>query len=591
MMKPEEQMDFSDILTVDYLAPYRGKETGAAQLFCDGGRKHESLDGNWHYSPDPYNTCLRQRWFEERYEDPLGNSLPVDYSFDDWPVMRLPCCWNLQEEKLFWYEGAMVFTRTFRFLPGKADERVFLRLGAANYMTRVFLNGQFVGSHEGGSTPCCFDLTPYLQKDNRVVIVVDSSRDPRYVPSENTDWFNYGGLYREIGLYRLPPVFIRDFGVALVPDGTFGTVRVTATLSEAVDTEAVFSIPALGLQETLTVRKGVLSVDLPCAPELWSPEHPKVYRVTLETGADAVTDEVGFREIRVVGREILLNGQPIFLKGISCHEDSIPHGKAVTLAECEQAILDAKALGCNFMRLAHYPHTEQMARAADRLGILLWEEIPVYWTIRFSDPEVLARAENQLRELILRDRNRASVIIWSVGNENPDSDARFAFMRHLVYTARALDGTRLLSAACLVSTEKNAIADRLADELDIIGVNQYFGWYVPNFDLLPQLFENSRPDKPVILTEFGADALYGHHGTEADKGTEECQAYIYTRQLREIEKIDYVRGMTPWLLYDFRSPRRVNVLENGFNRKGLISGDRLGRKLAWQVLHDFYAQK
>ena len=591
MMKPEEQMDFSDILTVDYLAPYRGKETGAAQLFCDGGRKHESLDGNWHYSPDPYNTCLRQRWFEECYEDPLGNSLPVDYSFDDWPVMRLPCCWNLQEEKLFWYEGAMVFTRTFRFLPGKADERVFLRLGAANYMTRVFLNGQFVGSHEGGSTPCCFDLTPYLQKDNRVVIVVDSSRDPRYVPSENTDWFNYGGLYREIGLYRLPPVFIRDFGVALVPDGTFGTVRVTATLSEAVDTEAVFSIPALGLQETLTVRKGVLSADLPCAPELWSPEHPKVYRVTLETGADAVTDEVGFREIRVVGREILLNGQPIFLKGISCHEDSIPHGKAVTLAECEQAILDAKALGCNFMRLAHYPHTEQMARAADRLGVLLWEEIPVYWTIRFSDPEVLARAENQLRELILRDRNRASVIIWSVGNENPDSDARFAFMRHLVQTARALDGTRLLSAACLVSTEKNAIADRLADELDIIGVNQYFGWYVPNFDLLPQLFENSRPDKPVILTEFGADALYGHHGTEADKGAEECQAYIYTRQLREIEKIDYVRGMTPWLLYDFRSPRRVNVLENGFNRKGLISGDRLGRKLAWQVLHDFYAQK
>ena len=591
MMKPKEQMDFSDILTVDYLAPYRGMETGATQMFCDGGRKHESLDGNWHYSPDPYDTCLRQRWFEERHEDPLGNSLPVDYSFDDWPVMHLPCCWNMQEDKLFWYEGTMVFTRTFRFLPGAADGRVFLRLGAANYMTRVFLNGHFAGSHGGGSTPCCFELTPYLQKDNRIVITVDSSRDPRHVPSENTDWFNYGGIYREIGLYRLPKVFIRVFGVTLVPDGSFGTIRVTATLSEDVDTEAVFSIPELGLQETLHVRKGVLSAVLPCAPELWSPDHPKVYRVTLGIGADTVTDEVGFREIRVQGREILLNGQPIFLKGISCHEDSIPHGKAVTREECEQAILDAKALGCNFMRLAHYPHTEQMARAADRLGILLWEEIPVYWTIRFSDPDVLACAENQLRELILRDRNRASVIIWSVGNENPDSDARFAFMRHLVHIAREMDGTRLISAACLVSTEKNAIADRLADELDIIGINQYFGWYVPNFDLLPQLFENSRPEKPVVLTEFGADALYGHHGTETDKGTEECQAYVYTRQLREIAKIDYVRGMTPWLLYDFRSPRRTNVLENGFNRKGLISGDRQGRKLAWQVLHDFYAQK
>ena len=590
-MKPEAKMDFSDILTVDYLAPYQGKETGAAQLFCDGGRKHESLDGDWHYSPDLYDTCLRQHWFEERYEDPLGNSLPVDYSFDGWPVMRLPCCWNMQEEKLFWYEGTMVFTRKFRFLPGEAGERVFLRLGAANYLTRVFLNGHFAGSHEGGSTPCCFELTPFLQKDNRIVITVDSSRDPRNVPSENTDWFNYGGIYREIGLYRLPPVFVRDFGVALVPDGTFGTVRVTAALSDTVDCDADFSIPELNIQKTLQIRGGTVSADLPCAPELWTPESPKLYQVTLTVGADTVSDEVGFREIRVQGREILLNGRSIFLKGISCHEDSIPHGKAVTPAECEQAILDAKSLGCNFMRLAHYPHTDAMARAADRLGILLWEEIPVYWTIRFSDSEVLACAENQLRELILRDRNRASVIIWSVGNENPDSDARFAFMRHLAWTARSMDTTRPISAACLVSEEKNAIADRLADELDIIGVNQYFGWYVPDFNLLPQLFENSHPEKPVILTEFGADALYGHHGTEADKGTEECQAYIYTRQLHEIEKIDYVRGMTPWLLYDFRSPRRVSVLEKGFNRKGLISGDRKGRKLASQVLHDFYERK
>jgi beta-glucuronidase len=177
-----------------------------------------------------------------------------------------------------------------------------------------------------------------------------------------------------------------------------------------------------------------------------------------------------------------------------------------------------------------------------------------------------------------------------VGNENADTDSRFSFMSRLAAEARRLDGSRLISAACMVSGN-NVIADRLAEVLDVIGLNEYYGWYSPDFRKLPELFRNSRPEKPVIISEFGADALWGHHGTVEDKGTLECQAEVYRRQTEELEKIPYVRGMTPWILYDFRCPRRTHILQGYFNRKGLVTADRQDRKPAWYVLRDFYEKK
>ena len=162
----------------------------------------------------------------------------------------------------------------------------------------------------------------------------------------------------------------------------------------------------------------------------------------------------------------------------------------------------AKELGCNFMRLAHYPHNEEMAKLADELGLLLWEEIPVYWAIRFEREKTYEDAQNQLRELINRDWNRASVIIWSVGNENADTDERLKFMSALAECAHREDETRMVSAACLVNAAKNKIEDRLMEYLDIIGINEYCGWYTPDFAMLPALMENSQPDKPVIVTEI-----------------------------------------------------------------------------------------
>lgn len=573
-----------------YEREYYEKLTTADNMIYDRFREKESLNGLWKYAVDQYDTCIRQKWNEEVYYDAGGNTLPVDFSFDEWETMELPCSWNTVDRMYKLYDGSMVFTRKFMYSRENEGERVILRIGAANYLCRVFLNKQYIGMHRGGSTPFCFDITEYLQHDNRIILQVDSTRRNEQVPTANTDWFNYGGVYRDIDLIRVPAVHVRDFRVALEPDGTFHNIRARVDMSRPVSGEAVLTISELGIKQTFQVANGSGEILLEAAPELWSPENPRLYDVELSCCGDEVRDRVGFREIRVDGMDIVLNGKPVFLRGISCHEDSVEHGKALTDEERLENIRAAKELGCNFMRVAHYPHSERMAQLADEMGLLLWEEIPVYWDIHFSSEDTYSDAENQLTELIKRDYNRASVIIWSVGNENPDTDERLKFMGGLARRAHSLDSTRLVSAACLVNTQKNAIEDRLEQYLDVIGLNEYCGWYTAEWSMLPELFRNSDPKKPVIITEFGADALPGHRGTITDKGTEDCQAYVYKKQIENIRCNSYIRGMTPWILHDFRCPRRTSWLQNYYNTKGLLSADKKHRKLAFYVLQAFYKE-
>lgn len=585
--KPKIYM--SDIHLEDYTEQYEGKQATVNTMVFDSGRKKELLNGEWQYAVDQYDTCLRQQWFKEKRYDEKGYTLPLDYSFEEWPTMQLPACWNTVDREYLIYDGSMVFTRTFSYRK-EQEEKVVLKIGAANYLCRVFLNGEYMGMHRGGSTPCFLDITEALKTDNRIILVVDSTRRGEQVPTENTDWFNYGGVYRDIELIRLPSVYIKNFRIALTPDGTFEKIRVKIRLSEDVNAAAVITIDELGICKEVSVTGGIGEAVILAKPELWTPENPKLYQVRVSCLTDQVSDMVGFREIREKNGEIILNGRPIFLRGISCHEESVENGKALTDEERIQNILLAKELGCNFMRIAHYPHHERMAKLADEYGILLWEEIPVYWAIRFERQATYEDAQNQLQELITRDWNRASVIIWSVGNENADTDERLSFMGRLADCAHAEDETRLVSAACLVDSEKNQIADRLIGHLDVIGINEYCGWYTPDFEKLPQLMTNSNPEKPVIITEFGADALAGHHGTITDKGTEECQAYVYERQIETLRNISYIKGMTPWILYDFRCPRRTHYLQKYYNRKGLCSADKKYRKPAFEVLRKFYLE-
>ena len=580
----------NDILISDYKQDYAGNNALAKDLIFMGGRQTYSLNGEWHYAIDQYDTCLRQKWFLEQYFDKDGRSLPVDFSFQDWPTISLPCSVNTEKPELFWYEGPLVFTRTFSWdMQENMDKKVFLRIGAANYFSYIFLNGKYICKHEGGSTPFMWDVTEYLEKENRILIVSDNTRNHLFVPTENTDWFNYSGVYRDIELVALPTEYLKDLKVNLVPHSDFSQIRIAAETSADSGIVTV-EIPELQIATSMEIQNGKGEIVVEARPNLWSPETPILYDVTATFGQDKVVDRVGFREISVEGRDILLNGKKLFLRGVSVHEDSQFTGKALRDEERLTIIRTAKELGANYLRLAHYPHHENMAKLCDEQGILLWEEIPVYWAIAFDNPATYNNARNQLEELMCRDFNRASVIIWSVGNENLDSDDRFRFMGNLADFAHQYDNTRMVSAACLVDGETLSIKDRLAEKLDIIGVNEYIGWYSPNFEELPQLMNNSNPTKPVIISEFGADATPGLHGSVDDKGTEECQEAIYRKQIEVIRQITYIKGITPWILFDFRCPRRTAAIQGYYNRKGLVSSDRTYYKPAFSVLQSFYRE-
>ncbi|MBU1176718.1 MAG: glycoside hydrolase family 2 [Alphaproteobacteria bacterium] len=553
-----------------------------------GGRTVQPLDGNWGFVLDPFEEGLRQRWFDYDARPLSEWDMPRDYDFSpDWRAMPVPACWNTVEPELFHYEGAVWYWRDIDIAPPADGERVILRVGAANYLARAFLNGQLLGMHKGGSTPFFVDLTPALGADrNRLLIEVDSTRRLEQVPMSHFDWFNYGGLYREVSLIMVPATHIVDFGIGLDP--ATGRVRTDIALSKAVSGPAEVAI-AGGPTLTLDVVKGRGQALVDWRPELWSPESPRLYDVAVRFGDDRVSDRVGFRAFAREGTRLLLNGAPVYFKGICVHEDDAERGKATSEADIRRRFADVKALGANAVRLAHYPHHEKVAEIADELGILLWEEIPVYWAIDFANPETYADAANQLSELIRRDRNRASVVIWGVGNENADSNARLSFMSRLAELARALDPTRLTAAACLINRTEFRVEDRLAEHLDIIGLNEYFGWYEKDFADFEKLLDNSFPDRPVVISETGADAVAGCHGPDTELFTEERQALLMGMQMDTIGARDYIAGVFPWILYDFRSLRRQTSVQRGWNRKGLIAEDKSTRKRAFEVLAERYA--
>ena len=571
-----------------YEKPFDQRNLGSDGMVFTRNRDRQSLNGTWTFTIDRFDTGLRQHWYRDCHLPAEGRAAPWDYDVHNGETIEVPSCWNFLRPEYFHYEGTAWFGKHFAHAAERAGERVMLRLGASHYDTKVFLNGRFLGNHLGGSTPFFIELTDQLQDENWLFLAVNNERRLDRVPMRHTDWFNYGGVFRDVELIRLPEVYIKDFFVRLLPDRGFEALEVSVILSEVADGEAALSIPELGIDQSLPVTTGKGAAVIKAAPLLWHPETPKLYDVSLRFGEDLVTDRIGFREIRTDGQTILLNGEPIRLRGICAHEDDHEHGRVSDDRDIRRRFAHAKELGCNFMRLAHYPHHERAAEIADEVGIMLWEEIPVYWSIAFENEATFADADNQLRELILRDRNRASVIAWGVGNENADTEARLAFMRKLTETARGLDSSRLVAAACLVNQRARKIEDRLAAHLDLVGINEYYGWYEPDFADLLAIGDNYDLDRPLIITETGADAPVGRRSNEKALFSEDQMLSCYEAQFETIAKIDAVKGFCPWILYDFRSERRKNGFQKGYNRKGLIDADKETKKLAFHALRRFY---
>ena len=566
-------------------------------------RESQSLNGSWQYILDPLGEInrtpdkVRTAVFRDVSDDEIEPNVLKEYDWERAPSIDVPGAWNTQDATLTWYDQWAWYRRGFTG-GDQQNERSFVYFEGANYESVVYLNGELLGSHIGGFTPFCFEVTGLLEADdNTLVVGVNAEQNERTIPPMRADWNNYGGITRPVHLVHVPQTFVQNYRVALADENT---MEFSARVNGAAQGQTVtLEIAALGVERTLRAdADGMVSAQfaIPAGLQRWSPEEPTLYDVTVSSGGESVEDRIGFRTMRVADGEIYLNGEPLYLRGISLHEETLGEvpGRYMSEAAAYALLAEVKfGLNGNFVRLAHYPHSEAMVRQADEMGLLVWSEIPIYWDIDFANPEVLAQARRMQAENIDRDYNRASIFVWSVANETLTSDARNSFLRTLIADAREMDGTRAISLASHTVREGGGAMqfdDPVIEDIDIVSVNYYVGWYTNGpLARLEEIEWNNTTGKPMIFSELGAGALAGFESADNAKFSEDFQAAYYEANLAMAERIPTLRGLSPWILKDFRSPRRFHpTYQDGWNRKGLIAPDGR-RKDAFYVLADWYA--
>lgn len=597
------------------------------------GRSTQSLNGTWNALIDPSVFSMNDLFhYLERNARPEPSEL-MEASIENGLSLQVPGDWNSQDDRLFFYTGKVWYKRDF-YVKKEANKRYFLDFGGVNYKAYIYVNGTQVASHTGGYTSFNCEVTEQLKDgENLLVVKVNNTLTNSDIPTIRTDWMNYGGITRDVNLVTMPTAFIQNYKLQLAPDSQT-EIAGWATVTGQSTGELTVRIPELNIQQNFAIEDGHAEIRLtPKNLQLWSLEQPKSYQVIFSTEQDEVEDKIGFRSISVKDGQIVLNGAPIFLRGISMHEEAIgAEGRAHSYQHALESFARVKELGANFVRLAHYTHNRHTLRAADELGLLIWSEIPVYWNLEFANPDVLEMAKQRMREMIYRDQNRASIIFWSLGNETPISEERTQFFRNLNTYVKSLDETRLTTAALVFAGDEIQqlaekyffptlqgktfdtwdipIEDPLAEIVDVAAINQYFGWYYAGFLAKPTnmslplarktILDNMHkvrfqlPDsKPFVFSELGAGAKRGMRA-ETEGYTvfsEDYQALVYERQIDMIKNQTGLVGISPWVLKDFRSVlRQRQGLQDYWNLKGLID-DNGNPKKAFFVLQDFYRSK
>lgn len=563
------------------------------------GRDIRSLNGKWNVIIDLYDQGRGMKVY--RNQSPKGATDFYEYSFKRGLRLNVPGDWNSQMPELKYYEGTVWYARHFD-AKRLVDKRQFLYFGAVSYRCRVYLNGTEIGSHEGGFTPFQIEVTDLLNEgDNFIVVEVNNRRTKDAIPAMSFDWWNYGGVTRDVLLVTTPQTYLEDYFIQLDKESPNQVIAKVHLSDKKPGEKITIAIPELKTSIDMHTdaegkAEGKFNVK---KLQRWSPENPKLYEVIISSAGDCVKEQIGFRNITVKGTDIYLNGKPTFMCSISFHEE-IPQrmGRAFSEADAAMLLDEAKALGVNMIRLAHYPQNEYTVRLAEKMGFILWQEIPIWQGIDFTDNNTRKKAQRMLTEMIKRDQNRCAVGYWGIANETQPSKERNEFLTSLLETGKKLDTTRLYVAAfdlVRFNREKKCFVmeDSFTSQLDVVAVNKYMGWYHP-WPIEP---ENAVweviPDKPLIISEFGGEALYGQSGDEnvASSWSEEYQVRLYRDNIRMFDNIPNLRGVSPWILFDFRSPFRFHPTnQDGWNRKGLIS-DQGMRKKAWYLMKDYYKTK
>ena len=552
-----------------------------------------TLEGLWDFCPDP---------------DECGQ---VDDWATHWPKGRRPCVlplpWNLMDPTLFKYEGTVWF---FRTVPSLSPGEWWIAGDGVNHRVTAWADGVLLGSHEGGYLPFEFAM-PRRETTGpvRLTLAVDNRLGPKTLPPAGADWFNWGGVVRRLCLRARPPVRLADVKTGCTLSGALrveGRVagrgaeacRVKARLLDA-DGASVWDAqasPQVDIDGACFSLSGSLS-----GPRLWSPDQPEMYTLVVhvagggETEGDVRTLPIGFREVRVEGCRILLNGRPIRLRGISRHE-AYPHVGNAGIDQLAFAdLMLLKRAGANLVRLAHYPHDPHVLDLADRLGILVFAELPTVWLgeEQMADPDVLTRAVATYDALWRRDRHHPSIILWGLLDECATrTEAGERFFARLAAEVRQRDPGRLITQA-----SETPDGDRCYQYSDVLGLNYFHGWYadapIAEYgEALDRLHANF-PDKPILLSSHGADAIAGFRSFHGAKWSEEAQAAYHAAVIAEVRRRPFVAGQSIWLLADYQGPAwrtaRFTPLQRPKeqNNKGLLDEYRRP-KLAYDRVQALY---
>ena len=522
--------------------------------------------------------------------------------------LSLPHTWNGldgQGAEETYYRGRCVYERVIPSFEG----RVYLEINGANTVCEVFINGVYIGSHENGYSMFRFEITDFINSDMNVIRIIVDNSENEYLYPQMADFTFYGGIYRDVniisdvdrshfslldmsrsGIYITPKADGRVFVKSYVEGSSKGLTK------EFIITDAQGNEVAKTSADADTEAVKLLIEE----PVLWNGmKNPYLYTMTarlLRDGEviDEVSERFGLREFYFDSEKgFFLNGEHLKLKGVSRHQDREDIGNALTAAEHKEDIEIIKEVGANSIRLAHYQHDEKFYKMCDEEGFLVWAEIPVI--SKFSKKKQ-DQAKFMLEELIRQNYNHPSIYCWSVENEISIAGAASGLISgisELNNIAHCLDSTRPTACAqvtfCPISSKLNEITD-------ILGYNQYFGWYVQTVDGIDKWLDDFHEKKPNIklcISEYGAEGITTLHSAQPVQGdySEEYQAYYHEHYIKALTEREWLWGSYVWNMFDFGSAKRNEGGVRGRNNKGLVTIDRKIKKDSFYVYKAFWSDE
>lgn len=585
------------------------------------------LNGIWKFKLDKGNG-FNEKWYENKLEAAINMPVPASYNdLVEGTEYRDHIGW-------VWYE------RDFIVQERLFSERVVLRFGSVTHTAKVYVNGKLVVEHKGGFTPFEAEINDFIVKGkNRVTVAVNNIVDESTLPvgmyseyevpgfgkvvknSPNFDFFNYAGIHRPVKIYTTPKVFIKDITIQTDYKDTIGNVKYDIELSAEADVK-ISVVDQEGNLVALSDRTtGEISID---QVRLWEPLKAYLYTLRVELFSntkliDTYEEFFGVRTVEVKKGKFLINNKPFYFKGFGKHEDSHVHGRGFDEALNVKDINLLKWSGANSFRTSHYPYSEELMRLADKEGIVIIDETPAvglhlnFMAVSLNggkardtwkELKTFEHHKDIINELIARDKNHPSVVMWSIANEAAThEEGAYEYFKPLVDLAKELDPQK---RPVTIVTEQMSSPERckVADIIDVLALNRYYGWYIDGGNLeLAKVKLNSEleewnkrcPDKPIMFTEYGADTVAGFHDTTPVMFTEEYQVEYLKANHEIVDRFTNFVGEQVWNFTDFATSQGIIRVQG--NKKGVFTRDRKPKLAAhflrnrWMNIPDFGYKK